>query len=716
MGMDAYPPLTAGLKLLQFQLNQIMRLKLQGETKKNKSFGINPMDHIKKAKTIYGKSYSIKICIIIGVLVLGACQQARPFTAFTHDFYWESDQSQISATDGTLNIWSGFSIENSAFHSNQGESLLTLWRRTPINNALLKIDYQLEGSPAVFFSPGKKSLRLTLPSSPKFRRIDCRINLKTGLNLLSFFTEPGSRLVVRGVAVGEPMVRRHLEKGESLILYPTPGKGELTLAGKGRIRIETILFTQTGEKKTQREDSTGLFSSTLRVPFSFPERGCLKITAVSGRFNISGYFNQAKPVAAVQSPRFKGKPDIFIFLLDACQASHLGIYGYHRPISPNIDRLAREAVVFENAYTNVVYTQASTSSFFTGRLPDNSNNSFLQAKTTLFQFLQGQGYTVGLQSESFFISERSNFPRAGVHSLDYYPDWREPAAKKRIIQRFCELLKNPSPRFIYLHYLEPHLPIVPPPPFRDMFNTSGKVKKGERLTFSIYQNPKLAHSPMTPDQVQEVVDDYDSSIAYIDGEVGKLFNCLKTRGLYNDSLIIIMADHGEALYEHQEWFHGGNVYEETTRVPLIVKFPQQMGLKGRVARVVQLLDLFPTLVDACGLRLPLEGRSLLQAVAAPGLDDTLVIARTIIGPLTYGVRWQNWYYMYNMKNSREKLFQMKSGNPDSIADKHPELCRMLYLRLLDRINQSQTEATIKKIDTSKLSKKEIENLKTLGYL
>ena len=255
---------------------------------------------------------------------------------------------------------------------------------------------------------------------------------------------------------------------------------------------------------------------------------------------------------------------------------------------------------------------------FTGLFPDNSNNSFSQAKTTLFQFLQGQGYTVSLQSESFFISERSNFPRAGVHSLDYYPDWREPAAKKRIIQRFCELLKNPSPRFIYLHYLEPHLPIVPPPPFRDMFNTKGKVKQGERLTFSIYQNPKLAHSLMTPDQVQEVVDDYDSSIAYIDGEVGKLLNCLKTRGLYNDSLIIIMADHGEALYEHQEWFHGGNVYEETTHVPLIVKFPQQMGLKGRIARVVQLLDLFPTLVDVCGQRLALEGRSLLQAVAAPG--------------------------------------------------------------------------------------------------
>ena len=116
---------------------------------------------------IYRKSYSLKICIIIGVLVLGACRQARPFTAFSHDFYWESDQSQISAIDGTLNIWSGFSIAEGAFHSDKRESSLTLWRRTPLTGALLKIDYQLEGSPAVFSSPGKKSLRLTLPSQSK---------------------------------------------------------------------------------------------------------------------------------------------------------------------------------------------------------------------------------------------------------------------------------------------------------------------------------------------------------------------------------------------------------------------------------------------------------------------------------------------------------------------------------------------------------------------
>ena len=375
-------------------------------------------------------------------------------------------------------------------------------------------------------------------------------------------------------------------------------------------------------------------------------------------------------------------------------------------------------MVFENAYANVVYTQASTSSFFTGLLPDHSNNSFLKAKTNMFRFLKDQGYTVSLQSESFFVSGRSNFPRAGIDSLDYYPDWREPAAKKRIVQRFCELLKNPSPRFHYIHYLEPHLPIVPPlPPFRDMFNTSGKAKPKERLVFTLYKNPKLARAPITAEQVQEVVDDYDSSIAYIDSEVGKLLDCLKARRLYDDSLIVIMADHGEALYEHKEWFHGGNVYEETTHVPLIVKFPLQMGLKGRVARVVQLLDLFPTMVDvAGGLRLPLEGRSLLHAVAAPGLDDTLAISRTIIGPLTFSVRWQNWYYIYNAKNGREKLFLLQSGNPDNLADKHPEVCRMLYLRLLDRINQSQTEATLQKIDTSKLPKKEIENLKALGYL
>ena len=156
------------------------------------------MDNSRETKTIYGKSCFIQIFIVIAVLFFSSCRQARPFTAFTHDFYWESDQSQISATDGSLNIWSGFTIADGVFHSSNGDSLLALWRRTPITGALLKIDYQLEGSPAKFSLPGTKNKRLALSCSPKFRRIDCRVNLKTGLNLLSFHIEPGSRLKVRG--------------------------------------------------------------------------------------------------------------------------------------------------------------------------------------------------------------------------------------------------------------------------------------------------------------------------------------------------------------------------------------------------------------------------------------------------------------------------------------------------------------------------------------
>lgn len=691
----------------------------------------------------------IKIFIFIGVLVLGACRQTRPFTAFSNDFYWESDQSQISATDGTLNIWSGFLITEGAFHSDKRKSSLDLWRRTPLTNVLLKIDYQLEGSSAVFSLPGNKSRRLVLPCSSKFRRIDCHVNLKKGLNLLSFSTKPGSRLVVRGVSVGEPVMRRHLEKGESLTLFPPPGEGELTLAGKGRIGIETTLFRQTGEKKTRREDSTGLFSSTLRIPFSFLERGCLKITSVSGRFNISGYFNRPKPVAPIQSLRFKGKPDVFIFLLDACQASHLGIYGYQRPTSPNIDRLARDATVFESAYANATYTRASVPSFFTGIFPD-SDDSFSLAKVTLPQFLNSQGYIVNILSTSFFVSDLVRFPRQGVQIFEYFPDWRLPTEKERIIRRFCTLLESPAPRFTYLHYLEPHLPIVPPPPFRDMFNKEkkangggantfgnlppaskrkdkdqwemffnkdGKKESGNQIMFQIWHDKKLRHSRnLSPEQVQEVIDDYDSSIAYIDAEVGKLLACLKVKNLYDDSLIVIMADHGEALYEHKEWFHGNNVFEETSRVPMIVKFPRKMGLTGRVQRVVQLLDLFPTLADACWQSLPLEGRSLLQAAANPQLDDTLVISRTGHKIPIYGVRWQNWYYICKMNTYAEQLFDLQGNKLKDVHDKYPELCQLLFLRLLERVKGSQGGNAGQGIDISKLPKKEIENLKALGYL
>jgi arylsulfatase A-like enzyme len=249
------------------------------------------------------------------------------------------------------------------------------------------------------------------------------------------------------------------------------------------------------------------------------------------------------------------------------------------------------------------------------------------------------------------------------------------------------------------------------------FNPDGKKDERNQVMFKLWHDKNYRHSrDLTPEQVQKVVDDYDSSIAYIDAEVGKLLSCLKAKNIYDDSVIMIMADHGEALYEHKEWFHGNNVYDETSRVPMIVKFPKKMGLQGRVERVVQLLDLFPTLADACGLRLPLEGRSLLESAVNPALDDTMVISRTGHKIPVYGVRWQNWYYMYNMETFTEQLFALRGDRRQDVHAEHAELCRMLFLRLMDRVKSYRNSGAEKEIDTSKLPQKEIENLKALGYL
>ena len=587
------------------------------------------------------KSLGLKIFSIAALLALSACNPAKPYMGSSADFFWESDQTRISPEDGSLNVWSGFTVEMGVFRASDRDSSLALWRRAPVTNARLEIEYQLRGNPAVFSSPGLKATPRNLAISPDFRCSDFRIDLRSGLNVLVFRTRPGSQLKIREVRLGDPTKRKHLENGDSLLLCPPPGTGELTLKGKGQVEIQTTLFGQGKEKLPVGKMKTGWFSSTLKIPFSLADRGCLKITSVSGRFTVSAYSSRPAPrQPALRPSRFAAKPDVFIFLLDACQAAHLGAYGYPRPTSPHLDRLAREAMVFENAYANATFTKASVPSFFTGLFPD-SDDVFPRAKLTLQQFLKSQDYAVSILSTSFFVSDFVGFPRQGTRHFEYFADWHLPLEKERIVRRFCALLEPPAPRFVYLHYLEPHLPIVPPPPFRDMFKAgektdpsaartfgklpdpgqrthndqwelffdpAGKKDEKDQVMFKLWHDKNYRHSrDLTPEQVQKVVDDYDSSIAYIDAEVGKLLSCLKAKNIYDDSMIVIMADHGEALYEHKEWFHGNNVYDETSRVPMIVKFPKKMGLQGRSSAWSSSSTSFPPWLTPAGYVCPWRG-------------------------------------------------------------------------------------------------------------
>jgi len=308
----------------------------------------------------------------------------------------------------------------------------------------------------------------------------------------------------------------------------------------------------------------------------------------------------------------KARPNIVFVMMDTLRADHLSAYGYLRETSPNFDRLARESLWFRRAVTTAPWTPPAVASMMTGRyasghgmMPPNGRNlarkvsaSLDRKNITLAEVLHSQGYqTFGISSnpwiklefgfdqgfEQYYARERA---RAGEMTR---------AAIKVMGERDRE-----KPFFLYVHYLDPHDPYDPPGDFATKFQ--GPVEG---------KDPKLMAE----------INLYDGEIAYLDSELGKLFEWMKTHEVWEDTVVVLIGDHGEQFNEHGHVGHGFYLYNDEVHVPLVVRVP---GAAPAVHdSVVTVADIFATVLQAAGAPIPPhDGISLLdaQALAArPGV-------------------------------------------------------------------------------------------------
>ena len=394
---------------------------------------------------------------------------------------------------------------------------------------------------------------------------------------------------------------------------------------------------------------------------------------------------------------------------------HLGAYGYSRDTSPHIDDLARDSVVFENAYSNAAFTRAAVATIFTGLYPEHHKvrvmtKGLLEEFFTLPEFLKNRSYQTSIFSSSANISGPFGF-RQGVD--EFYKYFGQLKAKRKYISSdFIEWLKrtgNGLPRFSYLHFMEPHFPILPPPPFLNMYKKDPP------------RNPVILRlknkGDFTPEEIQDLTDDYDSTITYVDHLLGEILDYLKEADLYDRSLIIFLSDHGEALYEHKYIGHGGIVFDEVTHIPLLVKFPSAMNIKGRVRTVVQTTDIFPTISRLFRNKRNFDGRSLMEAYFQKEQGNEYSISRNFIMPGAFGIRWRDYYYIIELNDFTEELYDVNLAPEKNIIDKHKPLALYLRTKFLTWLCRYQTiQKKAKEVDLNKLSQNELENLRALGYI
>ena len=292
---------------------------------------------------------------------------------------------------------------------------------------------------------------------------------------------------------------------------------------------------------------------------------------------------------------------LILISVDCLRSSHVGVYGYERDTTPRLDALAADGVVFETTVSTSSYTHPTHMSMLTGLPPAihgaTRTRRLSEEVAFLPELLAEAGYRTDGVVSGAFLSQNFGFER-GFHTYRYIQD---PGAGKLVDEALDVLSRGEGQRqFLFFHLFDPHLPYVPPAEFRMRF--------GPRPPDISHLNHKVLRRipPSSEEEIRHVIDLYDGEIAYLDQELGRFFDELAARGLYDQSLIIVTADHGEAFYEHGHWEHAQTLYEEMVRIPLIVKWPKSSPIAAGSAIETQVsqTDIFPTLLEQAGLESP----------------------------------------------------------------------------------------------------------------
>lgn len=311
--------------------------------------------------------------------------------------------------------------------------------------------------------------------------------------------------------------------------------------------------------------------------------------------------------------------DLLLISLDTLRADHLGSYGYARPTSPHLDKLAEGSIRFAQAVTAAPWTNPSHRAMLSGLFPLSSGG--LEAPR-LAEALRAAGYRTTAFTGGGQVDYRFGFARG----FDEYraADWiREP---ERVVG-WMEANRERR-RFVFLHTYEVHDPYV----HGEMAEGMPRGRLGERFGHGEWLRAK---GHLSEEEQRYVEALYDGGIAYTDRKLHELLDGLESRGLLDKTVVIVTSDHGEQFFEHGSWRHGMNVYDEQVLVPLILRLPtslaRELGVEAR-GRVIEeqasLVDLVPTVLDLLGVPRDWEvnGRSLLPLLRGESVEPRQVFS------------------------------------------------------------------------------------------
>ncbi|MFI5181855.1 MAG: sulfatase [Thermoanaerobaculia bacterium] len=326
---------------------------------------------------------------------------------------------------------------------------------------------------------------------------------------------------------------------------------------------------------------------------------------------------------------------IVIFLVDTLRRDRVSVYGAPRSTTPAAESLAREGIVFENAYSLSSWTRASVATLFTSRLPAAAGALDRKGRlgpsvVTLPQLLRDHGWKTAAFVANTNVSHSTGFSRG----FDVFESVRGPSPALEADPRAAEVVDRAvrflssqvSPRFLlYVHVMEPHLPLDLDPEHRSLFAREGGNESDPFL-------------------------DYDRAIRQADDQFARIAAALRAKGFWDGATVVYTADHGEEFHEHGRRGHGDTLYEEQIRIPLVVKPPAGRIAPGRRQDLVSLADVLPTLAGLYGL---------------PG--EASWIGSGLLAPLPE----RSLYFTEDFEDNR--LYALRKGTKKVVARLYPKL-------------------------------------------
>jgi arylsulfatase A-like enzyme len=519
----------------------------------------------------------------------------------------------------------------------------------------------------------------------------------------------------------------------------SPEKGVVFLITLEREGGEKIIFQEHLNLPPQTENPSFTQSShRIKLP-QIPQKVLISLKTKGQKPHFAYWVN---PVIYRADNEDK---NVILISIDTLRADHLGCYGYNKNTSPHIDSLASEGALFMKPFACSPWTLPSHVSIMTSLYGINHQVYYSEEKIapsilTLADVLRKNHFFSSAFTGGGFVSANYGFAKG----FDTYYEGRGGVfhmnSAELIYESFSNWIdQNRGKRFfLFLHTYQPHNPYVCPHPYNSLFLDENAKWKHVNLLGYLGGKPGI-YKKLPDNERKNAIGLYDGEIRYLDENlIGPLISKLKETGLYEKTMIIFTSDHGEEFFDHGAWDHGHSLYNESIRVPLIIKFPDDKYKGLKITSAVSLVDIMPTILKEMKIDcsdLIMDGKNLFPLLnGKENKDRTFLsdIGTNILDshiPQKISMNTGNYKLILNKEFSQEDLSFFLAPPPrkaqielfdllndpmekNNISDKNPSLSN----DILQKIECLYSQAKKRKSEKTDIDEKLKEQLKALGYI